>query len=430
MSNLRRKIFIGSTSHDLREHRLKVREVVEKLSDRFEPITMDVEFGAANHPDAVRISLENLDEADIYIGIFAFRYGYIPEGENPESISITEMEFRRASERGIPRFCFLAEDHDSWPVDKIEIDTIAKQKLEALRNTISTELIFGHFSSDPNSIVGTIWHTLNKIKDIHEVPYVTFSMTQQELEDMWQLDDGWLQNMDAQFSLKGKIENLKLSMQQQVSLDQLKLSYGTERSMWKPLAYVGKGVDDGSITNILLEIAGNINAQYKSKNQEIQLRDYSDQFFSSKPGIRNNLLPQLERGCIFIIDAISLFHPFIQRHLRDSDWLISRQNTSVIVALPFGISSQPVNNILLNEFNEKMTGTRHRFHEYLDTLCEIGVTELIQFKRLFSSMLPQIVEMRNAQMPLSNNISIVRQYGDKNNLSTSNAANLIFGGKL
>jgi hypothetical protein len=38
--------------------------------------------------------------ADIYLGVLANRYGHVPKGH---TISITEMEYNRARERGIPR---------------------------------------------------------------------------------------------------------------------------------------------------------------------------------------------------------------------------------------------------------------------------------------------------------------------------------------
>ena len=60
---------------------------------------MMMEHLPASDRDAIAESLRIVDEATIYLGIFAHRYGYIPKGN---SISITEMEYNRAVERGIP----------------------------------------------------------------------------------------------------------------------------------------------------------------------------------------------------------------------------------------------------------------------------------------------------------------------------------------
>jgi len=37
--------------------------------------------------------------SDIYVGIFAWRYGTVPDENNPDKLSITEMEYRAAREK-------------------------------------------------------------------------------------------------------------------------------------------------------------------------------------------------------------------------------------------------------------------------------------------------------------------------------------------
>ena len=59
----------------------------------FFPKMMD--YLKASDDDAIGESMRMVDEAGIYLGILAHRYGYV--------ISITEMEYNRAGERGIPR---------------------------------------------------------------------------------------------------------------------------------------------------------------------------------------------------------------------------------------------------------------------------------------------------------------------------------------
>ena len=54
--------------------------------------------------------VEDVAEADIYIGVFAWRYGYIPKEDNPESLSITELEYRAAGEHRKERLIFLLRD--------------------------------------------------------------------------------------------------------------------------------------------------------------------------------------------------------------------------------------------------------------------------------------------------------------------------------
>jgi hypothetical protein len=63
----------------------------------------------ANDLKAISASLKLVDEADIYIGVFAYRYGYIPKENNILKIAVTVMEYNRAVERKIPRLIFIMD---------------------------------------------------------------------------------------------------------------------------------------------------------------------------------------------------------------------------------------------------------------------------------------------------------------------------------
>ncbi len=100
-----KKVMISSTALDLPEHRNQVRDAC--LRQGMFPLMM--EYLPASDAEAIAESLRMVNEADLYLGIFAYRYGYVPKGYD---ISITEMEYNRAVERGIPRLLFLMhEDH-------------------------------------------------------------------------------------------------------------------------------------------------------------------------------------------------------------------------------------------------------------------------------------------------------------------------------
>jgi hypothetical protein len=47
--------------------------------------------------------LADVAACDLYVGIFAHRYGYIPDRGNPDGRSITELEYRHAQALDIPR---------------------------------------------------------------------------------------------------------------------------------------------------------------------------------------------------------------------------------------------------------------------------------------------------------------------------------------
>lgn len=87
---------ISGTVRDLPEHREQVRDAC--VARGILPLMMEV--WPASDADGVRISLANVDKADVYLGVIAHRYGYVPAESD---ISITEMEYARAVQKRIPR---------------------------------------------------------------------------------------------------------------------------------------------------------------------------------------------------------------------------------------------------------------------------------------------------------------------------------------
>ena len=83
------KAFLSSTYKDFIEHRKLAIEALERLGQ--EVGRMEV-FGArAEEP--TNACLSEIEACDIFIGIYAHRYGYVP----PDSqISITEAEYNHA----------------------------------------------------------------------------------------------------------------------------------------------------------------------------------------------------------------------------------------------------------------------------------------------------------------------------------------------
>lgn len=85
--------------------------------------------------------LREVEICDIFIGIYAHRYGYVPPGSN---ISITEMEFDYARALGKPIFCFLLDENYPWPPKMIEDDP-GKSNLEDFKAKISQAVVWEKF---------------------------------------------------------------------------------------------------------------------------------------------------------------------------------------------------------------------------------------------------------------------------------------------
>jgi len=155
-------VMISSTAPDLPEHRQGVRDAC--LRQGMFPLMM--EHLPAVDADAIKASLEMVDKARIYLGIFAYRYGYVPKGYD---ISITEMEYNRAVERGIPRLIFIM--HPEHSLKAADFDTgDGAAKVEALKQRASTERVVNFFKS-PEGLRADVINSLSKY---HEADVIAF----------------------------------------------------------------------------------------------------------------------------------------------------------------------------------------------------------------------------------------------------------------
>ena len=130
---------ISSTARDLPEHRKHVMDACHRCTCDY----VWMETLPASDDDAVKVSMDLVDKADLYIGIFAHRYGYVPAGS---AISITEMEYERAVQRGIP--CLIFFIHDDHLVTKAMVETgPGAHKLDKFKQRIGTQHVAAFFKS-------------------------------------------------------------------------------------------------------------------------------------------------------------------------------------------------------------------------------------------------------------------------------------------
>jgi tetratricopeptide (TPR) repeat protein len=136
-----RAVMISSTARDLsKKHREEVRMACERAG--FHPREM-MEHLTALDSNAVDTSLGMVEQADVYLGIFAYRYGTIPTGFD---LSITEMEFNRAVELNKPRLIFFI--HKDHPVVIEDVETgPGADKLNALKDRIGEARVAAFFRS-------------------------------------------------------------------------------------------------------------------------------------------------------------------------------------------------------------------------------------------------------------------------------------------
>jgi hypothetical protein len=136
---VRADIYVSSTYEDLKEYREAVRDAIRGLDH----VDIAMEYYVAEPKRPLTRCLDDVRRCDLYVGLFARRYGYIP----PKSeLSITEQEFRAALKFGKDVLCFLLDEKDDWPAEFVDTG-IAAVKLQSLRDEISEKYLAGFFST-------------------------------------------------------------------------------------------------------------------------------------------------------------------------------------------------------------------------------------------------------------------------------------------
>ncbi|HEU4558069.1 MAG TPA: DUF4062 domain-containing protein, partial [Longimicrobium sp.] len=148
------KVYVSSTYKDLKEYREKVREALLQLG--IEGVAM--EYYVAESRPPVEECLDDVARCDIYIGIFAWRYGWIPEENNPERLSITNLEYNQAVATGKSCFIFVMDPDHPWQFSKADPDQSAIIKL---RNTAS-ERHGGKPFTNPDNLASQVKSALFK----------------------------------------------------------------------------------------------------------------------------------------------------------------------------------------------------------------------------------------------------------------------------
>jgi len=137
-----RNVFISSTIKDLKNYRSETINIISKLG--WLSIASENLVSRDDRPkDAC---LELVRKCHYYVGIFAHRYGHIPDGDKQ---SITEQEYRCAIENNIKCLIFIIHDDYAWK--KCWIDTGPScAALEALKKELKSKYTCSFFTTPDN----------------------------------------------------------------------------------------------------------------------------------------------------------------------------------------------------------------------------------------------------------------------------------------
>jgi hypothetical protein len=137
------RVFLSSTFSDLVQYRNTVQGAIRQLGAS--DVSME-HFGARDQrpmDECVRLVTK---ESDIFVGIYAHRYGFIPEDSD---ISISEIEYRAASDAALPRFIYIVDEGQPWLPAQIDGGDSGK-KLQTFKDTLLKRHICQTFDSKDN----------------------------------------------------------------------------------------------------------------------------------------------------------------------------------------------------------------------------------------------------------------------------------------
>jgi len=150
------KVFVSSTWSDLQRERQAVEEALGRMCTASFP---GMGYFGRQPGTPKEVCLEKVSQADVYIGIFAHRYGYI---DSESGLSMTDLEYRTARECDIP--CLIYMMDESIPVlpSQIEQEPEALAKLKALKQDLLSKHNVSFFT-DPENLAKQIGAALDNL---------------------------------------------------------------------------------------------------------------------------------------------------------------------------------------------------------------------------------------------------------------------------
>lgn len=133
------KIFVSSTYVDLVEYRKAVERAINLLEQQF----VGMEYFGALSEEPKTAALDKVAQCDVFVGIYAHRYGFIPDGD---SKSITEQELDRAQKLGKATFCYRVKPDQPWNPKMIEGGD-AQTKLDSFLKRIDKQYLRQEFTT-------------------------------------------------------------------------------------------------------------------------------------------------------------------------------------------------------------------------------------------------------------------------------------------
>jgi tetratricopeptide (TPR) repeat protein len=118
------------------------RQAAINILNSYEGTPLAMEFFMARSGEPKEVCKKEIKKCDIFVGIYAYRYGFIPNGEEK---SITQQEYEFAKKLRKDCLCFVVKKGSLWNPDFIEIDKY--KKLQDFLAIVKDENVVAFFES-------------------------------------------------------------------------------------------------------------------------------------------------------------------------------------------------------------------------------------------------------------------------------------------
>ena len=148
------KVYLSGTYKDL----IPYREAAYKQLRRMQHDVIGMEDYVASDQRPLEKCLNDVAACDVYVGLFGWRYGYVPAKGNPQKRSITELEYRHAGALKRPRLIFVVADDAPWPpamMDSQSGEGGKGSRIAKLRAEMLAEHVASPFTT-PDELTGLV----------------------------------------------------------------------------------------------------------------------------------------------------------------------------------------------------------------------------------------------------------------------------------
>jgi len=151
-------IFVSSTLEDLNDHRQAVNNALRGMGIN----TVDVFTERTQQTDLLQTSLMALQNADLFLGIYASRYGELLDGQD---ISLIERLYEESGRISMPRFIYIVDPREDWAISYLHTDFYGAKMRVFLDRLNQENPNLRHFTS-PSDLVEKLTFDLARFRTV------------------------------------------------------------------------------------------------------------------------------------------------------------------------------------------------------------------------------------------------------------------------